>query len=56
MPMETAINAGVRPVDRPQTAGKADGVLVRIVAVRRQPLCRKPMWLLKLLSAIWLEF
>ena len=26
MPMETAINAGVRPVDRPQTAGKADGV------------------------------
>lgn len=26
MPMETAINAGVRPVDRPQTAVKADGV------------------------------
>lgn len=26
MPMETAINAGIRPVDRPQTAGKADGV------------------------------
>ena len=54
MPMETAINAGIRPVDRPQTAGKADGVTRQDSGSTASALTPKTN--VAIVSAIWLGF